>query len=249
MMGYDEEPNELVLRIPQLNKAVANVESAQAQLAKAERDLLRTKVRAPFDGRVRHRSVGLGQSVGSGTDLGTVFSTDYAEVRLPIAARELPFLTLPERDDDPSMSVELRDALMENSDTVWQARIVRTEGALDEGSRELFTIAKIEDPFGRKSGAPPLRIGQPVLAAVRGRILDQVYVIPRTAVRELNRIFLVDKKKLILRRHVIEPVWSDKDYLVIRDPSIDNGSLLATSALSNKPNKSPVEIIPKDGKE
>ncbi len=245
-LGYQEEANDLVLRLPQLREAVANVKTAEAQVAQAQRNLERTKVRAPFDGRVRTRLVGLGQSVGPGTDLGTVFSVDFAEIRLPIAAPEMKFLTLPEDTSDPPVAVELRDALVDEPELVWEAQIVRTEGALDEQSRELFAIAKLVDPFGRKSGKKPLRIGQPVLAAVKGRVLEQVHVVPRTAVRELNRIFLVDKEKLILDRREIIPIWKDEDHLVVRDTSINDGSLLATSYLSNTPNESKVEIIPQD---
>ena len=244
-LGYNEEANDLVLRLPQLREAIANVKTAQAQVEQAKRNLDRTKVRAPFDGRVRTRMVGLGQSVGPGTDLGTVFSVDYAEIRLPIAAPELQFLTLPEETSDPPVAVELRDALTE-SDTIWEAQIIRTEGALDESSRELFAIAKLVDPFGRKSGKKPLRIGQPVLAAVKGRILEQVHVLPRTAVRQLNRIFLVDENKLRLDRREITPIWRDEEHLVIRDASILDGALLATSYLNYTPDEAKVEIIPQE---
>ena len=75
-LEYEEEPSELVLRLPQFREAKANVASATAQLEQANRNLERTKVRAPFAGRVRVRSVGLGQSVGTSTPLGAVFSVD-----------------------------------------------------------------------------------------------------------------------------------------------------------------------------
>jgi len=169
-LGYKEEPTELALRLPQLREAQANVDSATSLLNQAQRNLDRTKVRAPFDGRVRRRTVGLGQSVGPGTSLGSVFAVALAEVRLPIAARDLAFLTLPEGPEDPPVDVTLRDALNPD-DTVWKAQIVRTEGTLDQSSLELFAIARISDPFGRKSEHPPLRIGQPVVATILGQVL------------------------------------------------------------------------------
>jgi RND family efflux transporter MFP subunit len=78
-----------------LAQAEAAAAAAAAQLDRARRDLERTKVRAPFNGCVRRRMVSPGQLVGSGTTLGTVFATDRAEVRLPVAGRDLRFLTLP----------------------------------------------------------------------------------------------------------------------------------------------------------
>lgn len=245
-LGYDEEPSELVLRIPQMNQAEAEVKAAEAQLDQAERDLDRTRIRAPFDGRVKERIVGVGQSISAGTPLGTIFSIDFAEVRLPVASHELGFLTLPEAPEDEPVNVELTDALNDESETVWHAEIVRTEGTLDEDSRELFAIARLVDPFGRKTGKPPLRIGQPVVGAIAGRVLEDVYVIPRIAVRQLNRIFLIDKNELTLERRTIDPVWTDKDHLVVRDDTIPDGALLSTSHLVYAPNGSKVEIIPKE---
>jgi RND family efflux transporter MFP subunit len=242
-LGYDEEPNDLVLRLPQLREAQANVKSSTALLAQAQRDLERTRIRAPFEGRVRMRSVGRGQSVGTGTPLGTIFATDYAEVRLPLSSQELSFLTLPDGTEDSPVAVELRDAIRPDSETVWKGEIVRTEGALDEDSLELFAIARIPDPFGLKSDHLPLPINQPVSGAIQGRVLEDVYVVPRKAIREVDRIYLVNKQTLTLERHVIEAIWSEKDHVVIRSPGMFDGSYLATSRLSYTPDEAKVEII------
>ncbi len=241
-LEYDEEPSKLVLREPQLREAEASMESAQAQLEQAQRNQERTKVRAPFSGRVRRRTVGLGQSVGPATPLGTVFAVDLAEVRLPIAARDLRFLSLPEGPEDPPLTVELRDALNPTG-PVWHASIIRTEGAVDTSSLDLFAIAQILDPFGRLSGDPPLRIGQPVLALIPGHILENVIVVPRSAVRQLDRVFLIDTNDLTLHSHAIDPIWSDEERHIIRDPAIADGALLATTHLIYTPEGSKVEIL------
>ncbi|MEM1442635.1 MAG: efflux RND transporter periplasmic adaptor subunit [Verrucomicrobiota bacterium] len=247
-LGYDEEPNELVLRLPQLREAQANVKAAEAGLERAKRNLDRTRVRAPFAGRILTRLVSVGQTISPNTELATMFSTDFVEVRLPIAARDLSFLRLPESIQDPSVPVELRDALSPGASAVWQAEIIGTEGALDPDSRELFAIARVSDPFSREvardEAGPPLRIGQPVVAAIAGRVLPDVHVIPRQAVRELSFIYLVDPVSLTLNRREIEPVWSDRDQLVLADLSLSEGSLLATSKLVYAPNLSRVEILP-----
>ncbi len=248
-LGYDEEPNELVLRLPQLREAEANVKSAEAQLERAQLDLERAKVRAPYDGRVRQRVVGLGQTIGGSTPLGTIFGVDIAEVRLPIAGNEMAFLSLPEGPDDAPLAVTLKDALNEGNETVWKAEIVRTEGTLDESSLELFAIARIEDPFGRNSGHPPLRIGQPVVGMVPGRVLKDVHAIPRVAVRKLENIFLVDKNDLTLSQHTIVPIFSDEGHLIVRDPAITSDKLLAMTYLIYAPEGAKAEILPEVGAE
>jgi len=240
----DEQPDPLVLRIPQLKQAEANVKSANAQLDRAQRDLERTRIRAPFDGRVRKRSVGLGQAIRINSTLGTIFASDYAEVRLPISTEDLPLLALPENLGDPPVGVELSDSLNPGNGALWKAEIVRTEGALDASSLELFAIAKVDDPFGLLSGKPPLRIGQPVTASISGKILENVMPLPRLGVRRLDQVYLVDPDKMTLHNRTIVAIWADEDHVIIRDPDIPDGMLISTTKLGYAPEGGQVEILP-----
>jgi len=247
-IGYEEEPSPLVLRVPQLREAEANVSAAQADLEQARRNLERAKVKAPFDGRVDKRMVGLGQAVNATTQLGSVFGTATAEIRLPLAPAQIPFITLPSDENDTPVDVVLTDALSDPSlpaQHQWSAKIVRTEGTLDPNSRELFAIAIIHDPFSLDSDLPQLRIGQPMRAAIDGITLQDVFVIPRTAMRGLNHIFLIDredKEVPKIMKKDITPVWSNRDVLIVRN-DLSPGDWLATSRLRYTPNGAPVEII------
>ena len=245
-IGYEEEPSPLVLRVPQLREAEANVSAAQADLDQAKRNLDRAKVRAPFDGRVKTRLVGVGQAVGAATQLGEIFGTATAEIRLPLAPSQLPFIELPDKEGENSVDVVLTDALADPSQPVahqWKARIIRTEGTLDPTSRELFAIAIIEDPFGVGSDLPQLRIGQPLRADIRGVTLEDVFIIPRSAMRSLNRIFLIEKDDPKIMRKDITPIWSNRDVIIVRI-GLTPGDWLATSHLPYAPDGAPVEIIP-----
>jgi hypothetical protein len=138
--------------------------------------------------------------------------------------------------------VTLTDALGSNSTPhTWAAKIVRTEGTLDEASRELFAIARIDDPFGLISGNPELRIGQPVRAAVDGVVLEGVFVLPRSALRGVNRVFLIEREGMTIQRADVVPIWSTADAIVVRD-GFENGDWLATSRLPYAPNGAPVTI-------
>lgn len=244
-IGYEGEPSPLVLRVPQMKEAQANVSAARANLDQATRNLERASIRAPFDGRVKTRMVGLGQAVSPTTALGEIFATDFAEVRLPLSPAQLSFVKLPSRDEDTPVEVTLVDALGDPDDPdvpSWKAHIVRSEGALDESSRELFAIARIDDPFGLESGNPELRIGQPVRAAVRGVVLKEVFVIPRTALRGVNRIYMIEREGVTIQRAEIAPVFSTADVLVVRE-GLEAGQWIATSRLPYAPNGAPVEIV------
>ena len=242
-LGYDEEPNELVLRLPQLREAVARVNSAETLLAQAERNLKRSKIKAPFDGRVIQRSVGISQAISATTMLGRIFSVDYAEVRLPISSTDMRNLELPENPGDEPLKITLTDALDDENSNTWKAEIVRTEGTIDQNSLELFAIARIPDPFGINSGASPLRIGQPVSAMIPGKVLENVIKIPRKAVRRLKMIYLIDPDIFTIQGITIDPVSENEDYVFIYDQSIKDGTFLATTPMSWVPEGAKVEII------
>lgn len=222
----------------------ADVTLAEAELAQAELNLKRTKVVAPFDGRVQTKTIGLGQMTNANTPLGQIFAIDFAEARLPISARQSQFLTLPEYADDETVAVELRDGINNLSETVWHARVVRTEGVLDESSRDLFAIARIDDPFGKYSDHPPLRIGQPVVASIEGIVLHDVIALPRSAVRQLDQIVLIDQQEQTLSSLTIDSIWTNAEHVIVRSSAIPPGKWLATTPMVYTPEGTKVEIIP-----
>ena len=58
---------ELVRRVPQIQKAEAEADAAEAKLAQARHNLDRAQVRAPFEGRILKTMADVGQRVGGGT--------------------------------------------------------------------------------------------------------------------------------------------------------------------------------------
>ncbi|QDS97381.1 efflux RND transporter periplasmic adaptor subunit [Adhaeretor mobilis] len=225
-------------------QAEANADLAATQVEQAKLDLQRTKVLAPFDGRVEAKSIGLGQMANPNSPLGVVFAVEFTEVRLPISGYQLPYLTLPEFADDPPVDVVLRDAINDASSASWHANIVRTEGVLDENSRDLFAIARIEDPFGRETGRAPLRVGQPVVASIEGEVLRDVVVLPRAAVRQLNKIVLVKPEDQTLLPITVDSIWSDSEHVIVKSSAIPEGMWLATTAMVYAPEGTKVDIIP-----
>ena len=88
-------PTPLAMREPQIAEALAALASAQATLEQAGYNLERTVLRAPYAGRVRQERVDVGQYVVPGASVATLYAIDVAEVRLPIADKELAYVNLP----------------------------------------------------------------------------------------------------------------------------------------------------------
>ncbi|MBU1308538.1 MAG: efflux RND transporter periplasmic adaptor subunit [Gammaproteobacteria bacterium] len=223
---------ELGLRRPQLAGALANVRSAEAELERAKRDLARTEIRAPYAGMVRSRAVNLGQFISRGTSVGVVYGTDIAEVRLPITDNDAGFIQLPQSIDDPVKPEVMLTAVVSGVISQWPARLVRTEGVLDERSRVIYAVAQIEDPYRRNtSGATPLRFGRFVQAQIMGNATSDVVVIPRYLLLAQQQVLVVDtEEQLQFRDVVIER--SDEQFAYIRSGFLDSDRL-ATSAIAN----------------
>ena len=218
-MGRSGAASAFVLRIPQLAKAEADVASAKARVTKAERDLERTVIRAPYAGQVLEQAADVGQFVNQGSTLGRIFAVDYVEIRLPLPELESQFLSLPQPFKDestPQNAVVVLKANLHGKTVLWQGKIVRVESSLDEQTRQTMAIAQVTDPYARRSdGAPPLTIGAFVEAEIAGDPLHGVYVIPRNAVRAGNEIILIDRPQNTLRRVTVEPLVSTEKHIVI----------------------------------
>jgi len=218
-LGRQGAPGELVSRAPQVARAKADLASAEARVVKAERDTQRTIIRAPYAGQVLEQTVDVGQYVSQGTTLGRVFATDFVEVRLPLPEREGQHVQLPEHYRDsggaaPAAKVRLRTSAAGRT-VSWEGRLVRVESALDTETRQSTAVAQIDNPFSKRAdGAPPLKIGQFIEAEIEGDALEDVFIIPRAAVRAGDEIILITAQKT-LRRMFVEPVFGTEKQIVV----------------------------------
>ena len=200
------EASPLVLRIPQLAEAQADVDSAAASLERAELDLARTAVRSPYSGRIRTRFVEDGQYVTAGTRVATIYATDFAEVRLPISPNELAFLDLPlagETQSPPNATRVTLVSRLGGRPHPWPAWISRTEAEVDRRTRSIHAVARVRDPYRSPEGddRPPLLVGDFVEAVITGRSVEDCAVVPRRAVED-GRVWMVDSDNRLRRREV-----------------------------------------------
>jgi RND family efflux transporter MFP subunit len=199
------EPSSLVLREPQLAQARANLEAAKAALEQAERDLERTKLRAPYRGRVREERVDVGEFVLRGTPVASLYAVDVAEVRLPLEDRDLAYLDLPLHGESRGKAPEvILRAEFAGRPHAWTGRIVRSEGEIDPRSRLVTVVAQVADPYGRdeNAGRAPLTSGLFVEAEILGKLAKDVVVLPRAALRGPDEVFVVDAENRLRRRRV-----------------------------------------------
>jgi len=228
-----QEAADLYLRKPQLEQAQAQLLSAQADLRKAQDDLDRTVIRAPYDCLVAEKRSDLGQFVSPGSPIAEVFSVDYAEVRLAVPQTKLEYLDLPgvsgfDAEDTPLVDIYTDVAGLV---THWVGRLHRTEAAIDERSRVLFAVARIDDPYGlRSQETQPLRIGTFVKANIIGREMSGLVVLPRYVLRTGNQLWVVDDQ-LKLRNRQVTTLRTGGDEIYVSS-GLQTGDLVALTNLS-----------------
>ncbi|MDP6929605.1 MAG: efflux RND transporter periplasmic adaptor subunit [Planctomycetota bacterium] len=202
----------LALHLPRIAEAKAAVAAAQAHQSKAELDLQRTELNAPFAGRARRKNVDLGQFINRGEPIATIYAVDFAEIRLPIPDEELAFLDLPldYRGDSADAALSQQgpqttlSTIFAGRRWEWSAQIVRVEGELDPQSRVVQAVARVANPYNRSdtSGRPPLAVGMFVEATITGRTIANATKIPRAALRPDGRVVMIDTENRVRLREV-----------------------------------------------
>ncbi|MBT8062508.1 MAG: efflux RND transporter periplasmic adaptor subunit [Gammaproteobacteria bacterium] len=232
-LGRKGEPSDLVLRKPQLQDAVANVNAAEADLQKARRDLQRTRITVPYDGLLKEKLVDIGQYVTPGTRLGVSFSIESAEVRLPLSKDDVAFLQLPSAVEAQETPFPPTTLYSTEAGTVrqWQAQIIRTEGVVDEVSRVIYAVAEVIDPYGVLgiSQQDELRVGTFVKAEIEGVAAENVVVLPRFVLQGDNTVLVANSDNKLEVRKVA--VVRAEPSLVYLSDGIAGGERVVTTTL------------------
>lgn len=233
----DTSPTELSLRKPQLAQELARVKSAQASVLRAERNLQRTEIKAPYDAMIDNRMIGLGSFVGVGSEIGKLLGTAVAEVRLPVADNQLQFLI----NEGHQAQVKLVGTFSGKS-VEWVANIARNEGVIDNQSRMTYLVAEIQNPYllsgqeidnknaveSKFNNIIPLRFGSYVQAEILGVKVANASVLPRYLVVN-NRVGLLSEDST-LHYATINIIRQQGANVVVSGGLID-GDRLIVSAL------------------
>lgn len=241
----------LALRQPHLAEKRAAVAAAKSRLAQAELNLERTRVTAPCDALVLDEHVEVGQLVNARSPVANLVCTDMFRVEASIALDQLGWVKFPEqttRRPQPSASAAealdtgqtpgrgstvriLRD-LGHAKTTQWTGWIERLLGNVTENGRMARLLVLVPDPLGREradQGRSQLLLGEYVRVEILGPKLPSAISLPRSSVREGNRVWIYDAENRLEIRHV-DVALSREDSVVIRG-GIAEGERVITSPL------------------
>ncbi len=235
--------SQLQLAERSLENALAASLSAEAALERAQLDMERTQIKAPYAGRVRNEAVDIGQFLQKGAPVTTIYSTEAMEIKLPIPDAHLAFL-------DESLALNgvvgadlaipvVLTANFAGRAQNWTGRLVRTEGSIDERSRFIYLVAEVAEPVNESGTQLP--VGLFMTAEITGRQVDNVAALPRSSLRADNQVMVIDSDNTLHFRKVEVLRLTDDEVLV--SGGLDDGERVSISPLQFVVEGMPVTIV------
>ena len=228
---------DLALRKPQLTQANAEVANARADLEKAELNLSRTKVYLPFNALILEKHVDSGSLVTAQGTLASIVDVDRYKVEALVPQDRLALFGTGQMSN--------ADAFINSnySNETWKGKVSGTTGKITPESRMAGVIILVPDPFGLKikGGRPQLLLGCHVNVRIRGPILENLFSLPRSAVRDHNTVWVYNSGILEIRK--IKPVWKEESVIYVKT-GINTGDRVITSDLPVAVNGLVLQLAP-----
>jgi RND family efflux transporter MFP subunit len=229
-LGEGESVSQLALRKPHLDVAEQQAISAKSGLEKAELNLKRTVLRAPFNAMVIDKKVDVGQLVGPTTPVATLMGTDELWVNVSVPVAQLSSIDIPGVNAKKGSTATITQRVGPGHMIIRKGEVIRLQGQLDAKNRTANLLVSIKNPFDLEEAELPLLAGAYVEVDIVGRDMKGVFEIPREALREDAFVWLVgpgDK----LKHMDVTVGWGDRDNVVVTH-GLKPGDKLITSPLS-----------------
>jgi len=215
-----EEANPLRLNKPQIDRANARLDAAKAELAAANLNYNRTKISAPFDGRIMSKSAELGQFMSRGSSIGRVFATQTMEVRIPMTDVQISELglTLGYSANEPGNQrlPATVTALFGSEQRLWHGFVRSVDASVDSTTRLLFATVVVDKPFEQQSGqSVPLVPGLFVDVQLSSPNKLVGLEVPRTALRNGNQVYVYQDDKLGVKN--VKTVYTSREMVILSE--------------------------------
>jgi len=199
--NISEEQKALALRVPQLMSARASVKQAEADVRKARLDLKRTVIEAPFNGIVMEKNVSRGSYLNVQGSMAKIISTEDFYIEVYVEKDKLKWL-------DKSKPVIIESGTGKFTGNVEEV----LPDVQDKGLMAKLLIT-VKNPL---QSEPPLLVGDYAELTLKGKVLKDIYKIPRSAVSDRGKIYLVDQDSR-LRINEYDKMWEDEKNIYVKN--------------------------------
>jgi hypothetical protein len=183
--------------------------------------------------------VDIGSQVSGQEKLAELVGTDEYWIQASIPVERLSWIKIPRNSAESGSKVRV---LYRNTDER-AGRVIKLLGALETEGRMARILVEVQDPLGLKTAGNnqlPLLIGEYVRIEIEGRRLQNVYRIPRAALRDDANLWIVSNDgKLDIRK--VDIVWRDTQTVLLRE-GLEPDERLIVSDLPSPIKGMPVQV-------
>ena len=206
-----DDQRALAQREPQLDTAKLALKAAESSLRKAELDLARTTLRAPFNAMVVSESVDPGQLINAQTSVARLVGTDEFHVQVSVPVASLKAMRIRTAEDSGSATEIVQRVGAERIER--KGEVIRQLPDLDPGGAMARVLVSIDDPLGNGTGLP-LLLGSFVDVAVSAAPIESAVKVPRAALRGGNTVFVMNDDDLLEIR-AVQIAWTEPDVVLV----------------------------------
>ncbi|MGB7300405.1 MAG: efflux RND transporter periplasmic adaptor subunit [Burkholderiaceae bacterium] len=240
-----------------LDEQISAREQAQSRVARARAvsrsqkiSLARTRILAPFDGRVLSAAINGGDTVQPGRELARVFDDNALEVAVSLTDDDMALIDNPWSN---GQGKALATVMVDHGGKryAWDAVVDRVEAAIDPATRTFNVVVRVLNPTaagravdGPSVQGPPLLVGMYATVEIAGRDQGQYVTVPRDALRDGSTVWTIDDAGAV--RIVKVDVLAESDQEVaLAMGELTPKSLVITSDLKVVTEGMPVQVIGK----
>ena len=219
--------------------AAADLENQVMQILEtAENNLERCEVRAPFNARIKSVSLEKGQYVTPGQNVITLSDDSILEIQVPLDSRDARKWLRFKRDETDANTtwfsnvepVSCKIRWTENNDgQTWNGRLHRIV-KFDQQTRTLIVAVRFDAETDLKKNPQSMPLVEGMFCSVKipGRILHNVFRLPRQAVSFENTVHIAVKGRLKTLPVKLLRVEGENAYVA---GGIDTGDMVVTTRL------------------
>lgn len=228
----DTSSVDLALRKPQLEKVQANLASAKTDVERIKVDLERTIIKAPFNAVVKEKNIDLGSQVGSQSQLATLVGIDnfWAEVSVP--EDKLAWFNLP-NNKGPGSLVQV----FANQDGPRPGKVIKLLPDVEQQGLMAKLLIEVDNPMASTADKFPLLLGSFIRVAIEGKMIENIFKVPRAALKDDKAILLVTPEQT-LHIQLVSVVWKDNEHVYV-DGGLHSGDRIIVSQVA-----APLEGMP-----
>ncbi len=208
--------SKLLTETSKIKSLEASIDIAQTQIKSVKRSLKDTKYKAPFDGKVYNSIIEIGTELTPGKIIGSFINTKDLNVEFFVGENAY---------------TRLGETLNKNIDVIWKksnfknnynGKVFYVDSAINQDRSGLNMKAKLENI----EGDDPIRPGVFVEVNIKGKAVENAYLISEEAIYENKYVLILQKNIPIKRKVNIKGFIKDK--VIVTGDISENENIILT---------------------